>query len=148
MNSVLYREELVKSFDARGFVKFRNLARISRPRRKKRKVKNEGKEGNGRKGELYVVEVVEEERKEMSGLLGDEFRGGEKWRGSTRLLLLDEELVDKNVEEFPAAIKVCCESFSVFNFISSFLLTMFSYISSSKTLHFLFEIVFKTHSGT
>ncbi|KAH9651017.1 tRNA (guanine(37)-N1)-methyltransferase 2 [Citrus sinensis] len=64
---------------------FRNLARISRPRRKKRKEKKEGKEGNGRKGELYVVEVVEEERKEMSGLLGDEFRGGEKWRGSTRL---------------------------------------------------------------
>ncbi|KAH9651019.1 tRNA (guanine(37)-N1)-methyltransferase 2 [Citrus sinensis] len=59
--------------------------RISRPRRKKRKEKKEGKEGNGRKGELYVVEVVEEERKEMSGLLGDEFRGGEKWRGSTRL---------------------------------------------------------------
>ncbi|KAH9802940.1 tRNA (guanine(37)-N1)-methyltransferase 2 [Citrus sinensis] len=62
---------------------YMNLARISRPRRKKRKEKKEGKEGNGRKGELYVVEVVEEERKEMSGLLGDEFRGGEKWRGST-----------------------------------------------------------------
>ncbi|GAY55366.1 hypothetical protein CUMW_163740 [Citrus unshiu] len=77
-----------------------NLARISRPRRKKRKEKKEGKEGNGRKGELYVVEVVEEERKEMSGLLGDEFRGGEKWRGSTRLLLLDEEFVDKNVLRF------------------------------------------------
>ncbi|KDO74276.1 hypothetical protein CISIN_1g0456382mg, partial [Citrus sinensis] len=75
-------------------------ARISRPRRKKRKEKKEGKEGNGRKGELYVVEVVEEERKEMSGLLGDEFRGGEKWRGSTRLLLLDEEFVDKNVLRF------------------------------------------------
>ncbi|KAH9802935.1 tRNA (guanine(37)-N1)-methyltransferase 2 [Citrus sinensis] len=109
VNSVLFREELVKSFDARGFVKFRNLARISRLRRKKGKEKKEGKEGNGRKGELYVVEVVEEERKEMSGLLGDEFRGGEKWRGSTRLLLLDEELVDKNVEEFPEAIKVLLE---------------------------------------
>ena len=36
----------------------------------------------------------------MSGLLGDEFRGGEKWRGSTRLLLLDEEFVDKNVLRF------------------------------------------------
>lgn len=145
MNSVLFREELVKSFDARGFVKFRNLARISRPRRKKRKEKKEGKEGNGRKGELYVVEVVEEERKEMSGLLGDEFRGGEKWRGSTRLLLLDEELVDKNVEEFPEAIKVSCEFFSILDFISSF---AFSYISSSKRLYLLFGIVFKTHSDT
>ncbi|GAY52543.1 hypothetical protein CUMW_142650, partial [Citrus unshiu] len=84
----------------RGFVKFRNLARISRPRRKKRKEKKEGKDGNGRKGDLYVVEVVEEERKEMKGLLGEEFRGGEKWRGSTRLLLLDEEFVDKNVLRF------------------------------------------------
>ncbi|KAK9209394.1 hypothetical protein WN944_001760 [Citrus x changshan-huyou] len=77
----------------------RNLARISRPRRKKRKEKKEGKEGNGRKGDLYVVEVVEEERKEMSGLLGDEFRGGEKWRGSTRLLLLDEVVLKEDTRE-------------------------------------------------
>ncbi|KAJ4726210.1 tRNA (guanine(37)-N1)-methyltransferase [Melia azedarach] len=105
-NSVLYREKLVKSFNVRGFVKFRNLARISRPRRRKRKGGKEEKEGNGRKEEVYAVEVVEEERKEMSGLLGEEFRGGEKWKGATRLLLLDEDLIDKDVKEFPEAIKV------------------------------------------
>lgn len=117
-NSVLYREKLVKSFNVRGFVKFRNLARISRPRRRKRKGGKEEKEGNGRKEEVYAVEVVEEERKEMSGLLGEEFRGGEKWKGATRLLLLDEDLIDKDVKEFPEAIKVSCEFFAVSDFIS------------------------------
>lgn len=125
LNSVLYREELVKSFDSRGFAKFRNLARISRPRRRKKREKNEDKEGKGRKGEVYFVEVVEEERKEMKRLLGDEFRGGEKWKGSTRLLLLDEGLVDKNVDEFPEAIKVSCEFFSIFNSISVLFIDFF-----------------------
>ncbi|KAH7544234.1 hypothetical protein JRO89_XS15G0133800 [Xanthoceras sorbifolium] len=112
-NSVLYRDRLVKTFNVRGFVKFRNLARISRPKRRKRKEKRrEEKERNGgKKDEIYAVEVVEEEEEgeEMRGLLGEEFRGGDKWRGPTRLLLLDEELVDKDVEDFPQAIKVSCE---------------------------------------
>ncbi|KAL5736169.1 hypothetical protein ACOSQ2_030957 [Xanthoceras sorbifolium] len=112
-NSVLYRDRLVKTFNVRGFVKFRNLARISRPKRRKRKEKRrEEKEGNGgMKDEIYAVEVVEEEEEgeEMRGLLGEEFRGGDKWRGPTRLLLLDEELVDKDVEDFPQAIKVVLE---------------------------------------
>ncbi|TXG67172.1 hypothetical protein EZV62_008447 [Acer yangbiense] len=108
LNSVLYRDRLAKTFNFRGFVKFRNLARISRPKRKKRKEKRrEEKEGNERKEEICAVEVLEEEGEEMRGLLGEEFR--DKWRGPTRLLLLDEEMVDKDVEDFPQAIKVSCE---------------------------------------
>ncbi|KAJ0044993.1 hypothetical protein Pint_04402 [Pistacia integerrima] len=110
LNSVLYRDKLVKSFNVRGFVKFRNLAKISRPKkRKKKEKKGEEEKGKGRKKEFCVVEVVEKESEEMKGLLGEEFRGGEKWKGATRLLLLDEELVDKDVEEFPEAIKVVFE---------------------------------------
>ncbi|KAK2639271.1 hypothetical protein Ddye_027066 [Dipteronia dyeriana] len=108
LNSVLYRDRLAKTFNVRGFVKFRNLARISRPKRKKRKEKRrEEKEGNGGKNEICAVEVLEEEGEEMRGLLGEEFR--DKWRGPTRLLLLDEEMVDKDVEDFPQAIKVVLE---------------------------------------
>ncbi|XP_031280056.1 tRNA (guanine(37)-N1)-methyltransferase 1-like [Pistacia vera] len=110
LNSVLYRDKLVKSFNVRGFVKFRNLAKISRPKkRKKKEKKGEEEKGKGRKKEFCVVEVVEKESEEMKGLLGEEFRGGEKWKGATRLLLLDEELADKDVEEFPEAIKVVFE---------------------------------------
>lgn len=105
--SVLYRDKLAKSFNVRGFVRFRNLAKISRPKKRKRKEKKEEEsKGKGRKREFCLVEVVEEEREEMKGLLGDEFRGGNQWRGPTRLLLLDEDLADKNVEEFPRAIQV------------------------------------------
>lgn len=114
-NSVLYRDQLAKSFNARGFVKFRNLARISRPKRR-RKVKEKRREDReddekigGKEKEVYAVEVVEEVEGEdkMRKLLGDEeFRGGEKWRGSTRLLLLDEKLVELDIDDFPQAIKV------------------------------------------
>ncbi|KAK0602805.1 hypothetical protein LWI29_037111 [Acer saccharum] len=108
LNSVLYRDRLAKTFNVRGFVKFRNLARISRPKRKKRKEKRrEEKVGNERKEEICAVEVLEEEGEEMRGLLGEEFR--DKWRGPTRLLLLDEEMVDKDVEDLPQAIKVVLE---------------------------------------
>ncbi|PPD91254.1 hypothetical protein GOBAR_DD11803 [Gossypium barbadense] len=47
----------------------------------------------------------EEEEDEMKGLLGEEFKGGRKWKGSTRLLLLDERYGDKGFEELPQAIK-------------------------------------------
>lgn len=120
LNSVLYRDKLVKSFNVRGFVKFRNLAKISRPkRRKKKEKKGEEEKGNGRKKEFCVVEVVEKESEEMKGLLGEEFRGGEKWKGATRLLLLDEELADKDVEEFPEAIKVSREFILIVNLVFS-----------------------------
>jgi len=40
-------------------------------------------------------------------LLGDEFKGKtRKWRGSTRLLLLDERYAERDVEDLPEAIKV------------------------------------------
>ncbi|KAG8502648.1 hypothetical protein CXB51_000142 [Gossypium anomalum] len=75
---VLYREKLAKDFNYRGFVKFKNLAKISRPgKRKKKEKKGDGEmKGNERK-ECCLVEVLEEEEEdEMKGLLGDEFKGG------------------------------------------------------------------------
>lgn len=106
LSPVLYREKLVKTFESKGYVNFRHLAKISRPKKKKEK-EDEGMKRMG-KNEFAVVEVVESEELEvedMKGLLGDEFKGG-KWRGSTRLLLLDERYADKGVEELPEAIKV------------------------------------------
>ncbi|TYI42230.1 hypothetical protein ES332_A01G083600v1 [Gossypium tomentosum] len=105
---VLYREKLAKEFNYRGFVKFKNLAKISRPgKRKKKEKKGDGEmKGNERK-ECCLVEVLEEEEEdEMKGLLGEEFKGGRKWKGSTRLLLLDERYGDKRFEELPQAIKI------------------------------------------
>ncbi|KAK2984734.1 hypothetical protein RJ640_004559 [Escallonia rubra] len=108
---VLYRDKLVKTFNTRGFVKFRNLARMSRPKKRKKKEEAEGrdKRGSGRNA-VYMVEVVEdgsgseEGEEDLSGLLGDEFKG-RKWRGSTRLLLLDEQYADNRLEDMPEAIK-------------------------------------------
>ncbi|XVE50421.1 hypothetical protein DITRI_Ditri01bG0161500 [Diplodiscus trichospermus] len=107
---VLHRDKLVKEFNYRGFVKFKNLAKISRPGKRKRKEKKEDEERKGtERKEFCVVEVVEEEgeggEEEMKGLLGEEFKGGRKWKGSTRLLLLDERYGDKGLEELPEAIK-------------------------------------------
>ncbi|GLT77239.1 hypothetical protein SLA2020_488440 [Shorea laevis] len=103
---VLYREKLVKEFNSRGFVKFRNLAKISRPpKRKKNERKGEERKREERK-ELCVVEVLgEDEGEEMRALLGEGFGGERKWRGSTRLLLLDERYWDRGVDELPQAIK-------------------------------------------
>lgn len=110
LSPVLYREKLVKTFNSRGFLNFRNLARISRPKRRRKKREEERGKGNKSvgKSEVAVVEVVEDEEQEgedMKGLLGDGFVG-KKWRGSTRLLLLDERYANRSVEELPEAIKV------------------------------------------
>ncbi|OVA07970.1 tRNA transferase Trm5/Tyw2 [Macleaya cordata] len=107
LSPVLYRDNLAKSFNSRGYIKFRNLAKISRPKKKKKTT--EGIEGNKRIGrnEFAVVEVVgngDDEEDDLSGLLGNEFKGG-RWRGSTRLLLLDERFANKNAEELPEAVK-------------------------------------------
>nr|GMD56187.1 tRNA (guanine(37)-N1)-methyltransferase 1 [Ipomoea batatas] len=65
-------------------------------------------EGDGeRLSPTALIEVVEAEvtgDEDMSGLLGDEFKGG-KWRGSTRLLLLDEHCANKEFDEMLEAIK-------------------------------------------
>ncbi|KAK7848085.1 trna (guanine(37)-n1)-methyltransferase 1 [Quercus suber] len=112
LSPVLYRDKLAREFNARGFIKFRNLAKISRPKRKKKKnvKEEEGSEGNKGigKNEIALVEVVEEEGEEdLKGLLGDEFKGARrKWSGPTRLLLLDERYAARKAEELPEAIKV------------------------------------------
>ncbi|XP_042949098.1 tRNA (guanine(37)-N1)-methyltransferase 1 isoform X3 [Carya illinoinensis] len=116
LSPVLYREKLARTFNSRGYVKFRNLAKISRPTKKKRRIKDEGEEaarGEGMRGigknEIALVEIVEEEEEggDLKGLLGDEFEGRvRKWTGPTRLLLLDERYSGRKVEDLPEAIKV------------------------------------------
>ncbi|KAG9452806.1 hypothetical protein H6P81_005710 [Aristolochia fimbriata] len=108
---VLYREKLAKTFNCRGFLKFRNLAKISRPKNKKNKlVDDDGNTSGGRertrKNDFAVVEVVESgnENDDFSRLLGPNFKGS-RWRGSTRLLLLDEQYANKDVEALPQAVK-------------------------------------------
>lgn len=111
LSPVLYRDKLVKTFNSRGFEKFRNLAKLSRPprRRKGKGASEEGsvREKGSRKSDFAVVEVVEEDEEEegLEDLIGVEFRRP-KWKGSTRLLLLDEEYAGKSVEELPEAVKV------------------------------------------
>lgn len=110
LSPVLYRDKLARTFNSRGFVNFRNLAKISRPKKVKKKEeerKETGKKGGVGRNEMAVVAVVEEEEEEgdVSGLLGDEFKG-KSWRGSTRLLLLDETYANKGINEMPDAIKV------------------------------------------
>lgn len=108
LSPVLYRDKLVKTFNSRGFVKFRNLAKLSRPKKKK-KLRKEGVSGGGKKvkKEFAMVEVLEDQEpgEDLRGLLGEEFKG-RRWRGPTRLLLLDENYADKGVDELPEAIKV------------------------------------------
>ena len=111
LSPVLYRDMLAKTFNSRGFVKFKNLAKISRPKKKKKKKRGEENiERNRRvhKNDFALVEVVEDEEEEsehLKNLLGEEFNR-KKWRGSTRLLLLDERYAGKCEEELPEAIKV------------------------------------------
>lgn len=114
---MLYRDKLAKTFNTRGFVKFRNLAKISRPNRNNKK-KEKGKigeaEGNKRVGRngFVEVEVVEEGVDEgLRNLIGEEIGSG-KWRGSTRLLLLDERYKDCCVDELPEAIKAVLKEYA------------------------------------
>ena len=113
LSPVMYRDRLAKKFDSQGFLHFRNLAKLSRPKKKRRKEeeRGEGKKRTG-KNEFARVEVVEDgdEGEDLRGLLGEEFKG-KKWRGSTRLLLLDERYTDKGVDELPEAIKVAVPIF-------------------------------------
>ncbi|PON86673.1 SAM-dependent methyltransferase TRM5/TYW2-type [Trema orientale] len=136
LSPVLYREKLAKTFDANGFVNFRNLAKISRPNRKKKKKKkavddddDDEERGGGEKKKkrigrngFSVVEVVEDglpEWEDLKGLLGEEFHG-RKWRGPTRLLLLDERYSTKCAEDLPEAIKVVLKENTTKNKTSTF----------------------------
>ncbi|KAL2986433.1 hypothetical protein AAZX31_12G206300 [Glycine max] len=111
LGPVLYRDRLARTFNTSGFVKFRHLAKISRPNRNKRRRKSrEASEEVKPVGEnrFAAVEVVEDEEEGSDGLrnlLGEEFARS-KWRGSTRLLLLDERYAGRGMEELPEAIKV------------------------------------------
>lgn len=111
LRGVLYRERLAETFNSRGFVNFRNLAKISRPKKGKKREVNEKRDGNREGGvkrnKFTVVEVIEDEEREgedLRGLLGDEFKG-RRWRGSTRLLLLDDRYAEKCLEDLPEAVK-------------------------------------------
>ncbi|KAG5114264.1 hypothetical protein JHK82_037533 [Glycine max] len=121
LSPVLYRDRLARTFNTSGFVKFRHLAKTSRPNRNKRRRKRkekESSEGVKRVGEngFAAVEVIEEEEEgEESGglrnLLGEEF-ARKKWRGSTRLLLLDERYADRGFEELPEATKAVLKEYA------------------------------------
>ncbi|KAJ4913328.1 tRNA (guanine(37)-N1)-methyltransferase 2 [Raphanus sativus] len=116
LSPVLHRDQLARTFNSTGYLKFRNLAKISRPKRKRRTERTEGKEkvnkGSSR-NEFAVVEVVEDQGGgdgDFEGLLGEGYgscRG--RWRGSTRLLLLDERYSGEEVQDLPEAIKVLFE---------------------------------------
>ncbi|KAI9081323.1 hypothetical protein K1719_036744 [Acacia pycnantha] len=88
LSPVLYRDKLAKTFNSRGFVKFRNLAKISRPKRKKKNKDEKNNEGSRhiRKNGFAVVEVLEDEEEGSVGLknlLGEEFKRN-KWIGSEK----------------------------------------------------------------
>lgn len=109
---VLYRDKLAREFNCRGFLKFRNLARISRPKKKNKE--NQSKEDGTnvrRKSSFASVEIVQEKADgdDLNGLLGEDGIRGGRWSGSTRLLLLDECYANKAVDKLPQAIKVAID---------------------------------------
>ncbi|CAA0396673.1 TRNA (guanine(37)-N1)-methyltransferase 2 [Arabidopsis thaliana] len=111
LSSVLHRDKLARTFNSTGYLKFRNLAKISRPKRKRKTERTrEGKEKEiaSRRNEMAVVEVVETRggEKDFEGLLGEGYGSRGRWRGSTRLLLLDEKYSGEEVQDLPEAIKV------------------------------------------
>ncbi|KAK4745825.1 hypothetical protein SAY87_012137 [Trapa incisa] len=113
LGPILYRDKLVRTFNTRGFVNFRNLASITRPKKRKKKKENDGngakqKDWSVGRCEAAIVEVMEDEEGEgdnLRGLLGEGYKRS-KWKGSTRLLLLDEQYANKGLEDLPEAIKV------------------------------------------
>lgn len=111
LSPVLHRDKLARTFNSTGFVKFRNLAKISRPKRKRKTektVERKEKENGSRRNEFAVVEVVDGGggAEDFEGLLGEGYGSRGRWRGSTRLLLLDEKYSGEEVQDLPEAIKV------------------------------------------
>ncbi|XP_020518178.1 tRNA (guanine(37)-N1)-methyltransferase 1 isoform X3 [Amborella trichopoda] len=108
---VLYRDKLAKSFNCRGFVQFRNLAKMSRPKKSKKRengLHSQSFRERKARNSYDIMEVsgcVGVDDEDMSGLLGEEFKG-RRWRGSSRLLLLDERYAYKVVDELPPAIQI------------------------------------------
>eukprot|EP01018_Ginkgo_biloba_P011499 Gb_23862 [translate_table: standard] len=104
------RVKIIKKFNSRGYIHFRNLAKISRPRKKKKEERDSGEpRRKSKKDGFVVVEVVEDDGdidadEDMSGLLGEDYRA-KTWKGPTRLLLLDERHVKKPVSELPQAVQ-------------------------------------------
>ncbi|WVZ94433.1 hypothetical protein U9M48_040326 [Paspalum notatum var. saurae] len=114
--AVLRREKLAREFNARGFLRFPGLARLSRPSPAARKRKESKRDGGGEeaarghdKDRAYVVEVVgegAEDDDDWKVLVGEEGFGRGAWRmGPTRLLLLDERYAEKTADELPDAVK-------------------------------------------
>lgn len=148
LSPVLYRAKLAKEFNCRGFLKFRYLAKMSRPKKKKKKL--DGKNGGDQarksleKNDFSVVKVIGEEKDEedLSGLLGDDFKGL-TWRGPTRLLLLDEQYAKKGVGELPESIKAVLngDTFhsrsSLFELVQCQLTLFYDYWSMSELLETL-----------
>ncbi|KAH6767964.1 Met-10+ like family protein [Perilla frutescens var. frutescens] len=108
LNAVLYRDKLAKNFNSEGYARFRNLAKMSRPKKGQKRDGGEKRVVKGvRRSEGVLVEVVEvDDGEDLSRLLGEDVQWQQKWRGSTRLLLLDERYSNKRIEELPEAIKV------------------------------------------
>ncbi|KAK9056988.1 hypothetical protein SSX86_024354 [Deinandra increscens subsp. villosa] len=140
LHPVLYRDKLAKTFNSRGYEKFRNLARLSRP---KRKTKTETKEvRDSKRNGCYLVEEVFDDqsdvdkRGDLSGLIGeDEYRLG-IWKGSTRLLLLDERHAYKSFDELPEAVKACLKG-SIFELVRCKLTLFYSYWQMDEVLEAL-----------
>lgn len=106
------RVELANKFNSRGFIHFKKLAQMSRPKVKKRTGHGSQERGKGgrNKDEYATIEVVDEngetnEDEDLTGLLGDDFRV-KSWKGPTRLLLLDERHARKAASELPQAVQV------------------------------------------
>lgn len=143
LSPVLYRDFLARKFNSKGFVRFRNLAKLSRPRRN-RKGKWDRRDKGAGKNDVAEVEVIEDENGgDLSGLLGDEFRGGARWTGSTRLLLLDEGCDGKGVEELPEAIKAVLkeegkkDETSAFELVRCKITLFYNYWQMNETLEYL-----------
>ncbi|KAL4554962.1 hypothetical protein LXL04_037572 [Taraxacum kok-saghyz] len=140
LSPVLYRDKLAKTFNSRGFEKFRNLAKLSRPKRTTKKEPSRIRENKS--NEYYLLEEVvnihhdPENAHDLSGLLGDdEYRLG-KWKGSTRLLLLDETHAYKLFDEMPEAIKACLTG-SPFELVRCKLTLFYSYWQLNEILEAL-----------
>ncbi|KAK6946785.1 SAM-dependent methyltransferase TRM5/TYW2-type [Dillenia turbinata] len=65
LSPVLYRDEIVRTFNYGGYVKYRNLEKLTRPKKRKKKEGGE-RRGIGRnRNEFAVVKVVEDEEDDL-----------------------------------------------------------------------------------